>query len=79
MNKFSRAEVLKFKADRIPAKLFLFAGEAYVPRKTPFTVYEEFEDFSELLDSRDRHLENGLNVLYTNSHCIDQSTVVTSP
>lgn len=55
--------IQKLNNKDIPKRYFLFAGKGYVPKKHPFTIYQEFDNLSEFLYIRQVHIENGLNVL----------------
>ena len=44
-------------------KFYMFAGEGYVPKKHPFTIYQEFNNLTEFLNMRQVHIDNGLNVV----------------
>jgi hypothetical protein len=61
---YTREQLIqKLNNDEIPERYFLFAGKGYVPKKHPFTIYQEFDNLSEFLYMRQVHIENGLNVL----------------
>jgi len=65
MNKtYTREQFIqKLNNDDIPERYFLFAGKGYVPKKVPFTIYQEFDNLTNFLNMRQTHIENGLNVL----------------
>lgn len=46
----------------ISEPFFLFAGKGYIPKKVPFTIYQEFDNLTDFLNTRQTHIQNGLNV-----------------
>ena len=48
-----------------PENFFLFAGQGYLPKDKDhaFTIYQEFDNLTDFLKTRQSHIENGLNVL----------------
>ena len=61
---YTREQLIqKINRGDIPERYFLFAGKGYVPKKVPFTIYQEFDNLTDFLNMRQRHIQNGLNVL----------------
>ena len=61
---YTREQLIqKLNNDYIPGRYILFAGKGYVPKKFPFTLYQEFDNLTDFLNMRQTHIENGLNVL----------------
>jgi hypothetical protein len=61
---YNREQLIqKINNDEIPERYFLFAGEGYIPKKVPFTIYQEFDNLTDFLNMRQTHIGNGLNVL----------------
>ena len=61
---YSREQLItKLNNGDIPERYFLFAGKGYVPKKVPFTIYQEFDNLTDFLNTRQTHIQNGLNVL----------------
>jgi hypothetical protein len=61
---YTREQLIqKLNNDEIPERYFLFAGKGYVPKKVPFTLYQEFDNLTDFLNMRQTHIQNGLNVL----------------
>ncbi len=61
---YTREQLIqKLNKGCIPERYFLFAGEGYIPKKVPFTIYQEFDNLTDFLNMRQTHIENGLNVL----------------
>jgi hypothetical protein len=54
----------------IPGRYFLFAGKGYIPKKVPFTIYQEFDNLTDFVNMRQTHIQNGLNVL----HVVNEDT-----
>ena len=61
---YTREQLIqKLNSGYIPGRYILFAGKGYVPKKFPFTLYQEFDNLTDFLNMRQTHIENGLNVL----------------
>ncbi len=62
---YTREQFIQKHNDKnyIPERYSLFAGKGYVPKKVPFTFYQEFDNLTEFLQMRQVHIENSLNVL----------------
>ena len=61
---YTREQLIqKLNSGHIPERYILFAGKGYVPKKFPFTIYQEFDNLTDFLNMRQTHIENGLNVL----------------
>jgi len=61
---YTREQLIqKLNKGDIPERYFLFAGKGYIPKKVPFTIYQEFDNLTDFLNMRQTHIGNGLNVL----------------
>ena len=61
---YTREQLIqKLNKGDIPERYCLFAGKGYVPKKVPFTIYQEFDNLTDFLNMRQSHIQNGLNIL----------------
>jgi len=61
---YTREQLIqKLSSGDISERYILFAGKGYVPKKSPFTIYQKFDNLTDFLNMRQTHIENGLNVL----------------
>jgi hypothetical protein len=61
---YTREQLIqKLNKGDISERYFLFAGKGYIPKKVPFTIYQEFDNLTDFLNMRQTHIGNGLNVL----------------